>query len=61
VTTCFLFFRFWPGFTDSFPVNQFNGPTDEELPAAPESFTKTKPSKTLLPLVKVHFLKPAEE
>jgi len=39
---CFLFFRFWPGFTDSFPVDRFNTLTDEELPAALKSFALTE-------------------
>ena len=37
---CFLFFRCWPGFNDSFPVDRFNALTDEELTAALESFAK---------------------
>ena len=37
---CFLFFRFWPGFTDSFPVDQFNSLADDELQGALELFAK---------------------
>ena len=36
----FVWFRCWPGFSESFPFKQFNGLSDEELGPAMESFAR---------------------
>lgn len=30
MSDCFLYFRLWPGFTDPFPVDRFNGVADDQ-------------------------------
>ena len=37
---CFLFFRFWPGFSDPFPVDRFNSIADSDLPRALELYAR---------------------
>ena len=36
----FVFFRCWPGFSDPFPIEQFNGLPDEEVGPALKSFAQ---------------------
>jgi len=41
VADCFLFFRFWPGFSEPFPFDRFNGiAKDEELSQALDSWAR---------------------
>ncbi len=41
MSDCFLYFRLWPGFTDSFPVDRFNGiANDQDLLQALDDYAR---------------------